>query len=348
MFSVYHGDPRSVNKAGRVSAVSQNKDTRLLDSASSSDIALAIRLLEEGALVAVPTETVYGLAADAMNPEAVKQIFTAKGRPSDHPLIVHIGSAQCLSRWAVDIPPLAFTMAAAFWPGPLTLLLKKSPQVPDEVTAGGETIGLRVPAHPVLLELLTSSGMGLAAPSANPYKRLSPTSAAQVLSQMAGRIDAVLDGGDCQVGLESTILDMSGEQLQILRNGPVTASQIAAVAGQVVLTPRQHQIAVPGNVAVHYQPRTPLYVADRARMLEALQAHEERVALVFVADTAALPSSPSVRSLPADKASYAQALYRTLHELDALQLDAIWLERPPVGEQWSDVHDRLNRAASPS
>ena len=326
---------------------SQSKDTRLLEASSLSDIALAVRLLKDGGLVAVPTETVYGLAADAMNPEAVKEIFRAKGRPSDHPLIVHIGAAQYLPQWAVDIPPLAFEIAAAFWPGPLTLLLKKAPQVPDEVTAGGDTIGLRVPAHPVLLELLISSGLGLAAPSANPYKRLSPTSASQVLSQLAGRIDAVLDGGDCQVGLESTILDMSGEQLQILRSGSITASQIAAMAGQPVLTPAQHDMAVPGNVAVHYQPRTPLYVAERAQVLDALQRYGDRVAAVFFADTAGMLGSQSVLSLPMDKASYARALYRTLHELDALQLDAIWLERPLLAEQWNDVHDRLSRAATP-
>lgn len=324
-----------------------DKSTLVLHAQRDEDIAQAGSILRRGGLLAVPTETVYGLAADASNAEAVKAIFTAKGRPADHPLIVHIGSVDALARWAVNIPPLAYELAAAFWPGPLTLLLPRADSVPDEVTAGRASIGLRMPAHPVLLRLLQETGMAVAAPSANPYKRLSPTSAAQVLAGLDGRIDAVLDGGDCQVGLESTILDMSGEELRILRSGPVTAAQIAEVAGRKVQTPLQHDVAVPGNVAVHYQPRTPLFVAEREQVLAARHARGERVAAVLLGDTADLPESARVVRMPAGKSAYAQALYRTLHELDAQDLEAIWLERPPQAEAWADVHDRLNRAASP-
>ena len=319
----------------------------VLHAERDEDIAFAASILQRGGLVAVPTETVYGLAADARNADAVKQIFRAKGRPSNHPLIVHIGAAAVLEEWAVDVPPLAYELAAAFWPGPLTLLLHKAPAVPPEVTAGRDTIGLRMPAHPVLLRLLRETGIGVAAPSANPYKRLSPTSAGQVLSGLDGRIDAVLDGGDCQVGLESTILDLTGPELQILRSGPITASQIARVAGRPVSTPEQHDVVVPGNVAVHYQPRTPLYVGDREQVLAARGAHGDRVAAVLMGSVPGFPESATVICMPQRKPAYAQALYRTLHGLDALGLQAIWLERPPATEEWGDVHDRLSRAASP-
>ena len=341
--------PGEAYKRGMIALATHKSDktTLVLHAQCDEDIAQAGDILRRGGLLAVPTETVYGLAADASNAEAVKAIFTAKGRPADHPLIVHIASVDALARWAVNIPPLAYELAAAFWPGPLTLLLPRAASVPDVVTAGRASIGLRMPAHPVLLRLLQETGMGVAAPSANPYKRLSPTSAAQVLAGLNGRIDAVLDGGDCQVGLESTILDMTGEELRILRSGPVTAAQIAEVAGREVQTPLQHDVAVPGNVAVHYQPRTPLFVAEREQVLAARHARGERVAVVLLGDTAGLPESASVVCMPAQKPAYAQALYRTLHELDTLALEAIWLERPPRADGWADVHDRLNRAASP-
>ncbi len=320
--------------------------TQVLQATRSQDIARAIALLQQGRLVAVPTETVYGLAANARDGRAVARIFEAKGRPSDHPLIVHIGRLDALPLWAIDIPPLAYRLAEAFWPGPLTLLLKKAPDVPEVVTAGKSSIGIRMPAHPVLLSLLRESGLGLAAPSANLYKRLSPTSAEQVLGSLGGRIDAVLDGGDCEVGLESTILDMTGDVLQVLRSGPITASALARAAGEEVLTPAHHNVAVPGNVAVHYQPRTPLFIADRAEVLTNYALNPETTACVLYGHVAGMPVSPAVIYLPEEKAAYARLLYRTLHQLDALGADAIWLERPPIGETWNDVNDRLSRAAS--
>ena len=321
-------------------------DTQLLSAQNNDDLDRALQILRRGGLVAVPTETVYGLAANAMNPHAVRSIFAAKGRPSNHPLIVHIASSDQLKQWAVNIPPVAYVLAEHFWPGPLTILLEKASNVPSEVTAGKDSIGLRVPAHPALLRLLQHGQIGVAAPSANPYKRLSPTSAAQVFAQMHGKIDAVLDGGACEVGLESTIVDLSGDELRVLRQGPITAKQIAEVTGRRVVIPEHHTAAVPGNVAEHYQPHTPLFIGTREQMLAQLQQEQEPIACVFYADTAGLPESALITKLPKDKEAYAHGLYATLYKLDCLQASAIWLEQPPLLENWGDVNDRLRRAAT--
>ena len=333
------------------SAMSAPLQTRRLDATRPEDLDEAVRLLRAGRLVAVPTETVYGLAADAANPDAVRGIFAAKQRPENHPLIVHLAGAGQLSRWARDIPDAAWRLAEAFWPGPLTLLLHKADTVPPEVTGGRPSIGLRVPDHPVLLRILETLEGGLAAPSANPYKRLSPTTADQVFEGLGGRIDAVLDGGPCAVGLESTIVDLTGDTPRILRAGPITRRQLSDVLGVEVEFPEQHDAAVPGNVAVHYQPRTPLYVFDtetlRTRLMQ-LPA-DAGIALAHTSD--GLPVSAGVLRrlhLPADKSGFARALYDTLHTLDQAGANAIWLERPPTHEDWRDVHDRLSRAATAS
>ena len=323
--------------------------TRRLDAIRPDDIDEAVRLLRAGRLVAVPTETVYGLAADAANPEAVRGIFAAKQRPANHPLIVHLSGAGQLSRWAQKIPDAAWRLAEAFWPGPLTLLLHKANTVPPEVTGGRSSIGLRVPDHPVLLRILDTLGGGLAAPSANPYKRLSPTTADQVFEGLSGRIDAVLDGGPCAVGLESTIVDLTRDAPRILRAGPITRRQLSDVLGVEVEFPEHHDAAVPGNVAVHYQPRTPLHVFDTETLrmrLTQLPADAD-IALAHTSD--GLPISTGVLRtlrLPAEKSGFARALYDALHTLDQAGANAIWLERPPMHEDWRDVHDRLSRAAS--
>lgn len=323
--------------------------TRRLDAARPEDLDEAVRLLRAGRLVAVPTETVYGLAADASNPEAVRGIFAAKQRPANHPLIVHLAGAGQLARWAREIPDAAWRLAEAFWPGPLTLLLHKADTVPPEVTGGRPSIGLRVPDHPVLLRILETLDGGLAAPSANPYKRLSPTTADQVFEGLGGRIDAVLDGGPCAVGLESTIVDLTGDSPRILRAGPITRRQLSDVLGVAVDFPEHHDAAVPGNVAVHYQPHTPLYVFDtetlRARLTQ-LPA-DAGIALAHTSDD--LPATAGVLRtlhLPADKSGFARALYDALHTLDQAGASAIWLERPPIHEDWRDVNDRLSRAAT--
>lgn len=322
--------------------------TRRLDAARDADVAEAVRLLRAGRLVAVPTETVYGLAADAMNPDAVRGIFAAKGRPANHPLIVHIGDATRIDDWARDVPEAARRLAAAFWPGPLTLLLHRADHVPDTATGGRPSIGLRMPDHPVLLRVLHALGGGLAAPSANPYQRLSPTTADQVLAGLGGRIDAVLDGGPCSVGLESTIVDLTGDAPRIVRAGPITRRQLEDALGVAVAFPEAHDAAVPGNVAVHYRPHAPLHVLDTDTLRTRLSALPADARIALLAQTSDLPAAGvALRlDLPADKAGYARRLYDALHTADAAGVDAIWLERPPADEDWRDVHDRLDRAGS--
>jgi L-threonylcarbamoyladenylate synthase len=322
-------------------------DTRLLHATSAADCATAVQLLAQGELVAVPTETVYGLAADARQPQAVMKIFAAKDRPRSHPLIVHLDSADKLSQWAQRIPPAAQSLAKAFWPGPLTLLLHKAPHVDSTVTGGLDTIALRVPDHPVLLQIIAALGSGIAAPSANPHKRLSPTSAAQVMGSLTGRIAAVLDGGACKVGLESTIVDLTGDTLRILRSGPITREQLEAVLDQPVELPIRHDISVPGNMQVHYQPHAPLHLLSRAQLLSYVAGHpEEKLAALFIGAPPAALANLQQLSLPADKAGYARELYQRLHELDSVQPSRILLEAPPQDEAWLDVHDRLSRAAT--
>ena len=318
--------------------------TQRLQGDLATDIDTAARLFRQGELVAVPTETVYGLAANAADPEAVKGIFAAKGRPADHPLIVHLPAVDQLPHWATDIPETARQLAQAFWPGPLTLLLHKHPDVSPVITGGLDTIGLRVPAHPVLLRLLQTAGLGVAAPSANPYKKLSPTTASQVFDTLQGKIAAVLDGGPCEVGIESTIVDLTGTQVQVLRPGPISARQIADVLQQPVGTPEQHQVVVPGNVEEHYQPGKPLLLLSSECMEQALHDRPDGIAcVVHSAEFSDLLHSDDVR-LTADPAVYAQALYRTLYQLDQGPAGEIWLELPPDSETWQAVNDRLLRA----
>ncbi|EGA67314.1 threonylcarbamoyl-AMP synthase [Vibrio brasiliensis] len=316
--------------------------TQHLSASDKQDIELAKQILASGELVAIPTETVYGLAADASNPEAVKKIFAAKGRPANHPLIVHIGNVEQLSDWARDIPQQAYTIADAFWPGPVTLLLNKAPQATPVVTGGLDTIGIRMPAHDVFSTLLKSSGMAVAAPSANPYKKLSPTSAEHVLNSLGGKISAVLDGGDCAHGLESTIIDLTEKPFRILRTGPVTAAQLSQVLGEEVLSPKAHTVAVPGNVTSHYQPNTKV----RLVTLEEIEnATGDNIACLHYSPVE-LKTGFKSKQMPTDVAQYSHDLYRALDDADKWGCDEIWVERPPVSEAWFAVHDRLNRAQS--
>ena len=319
-------------------------NTLRLNSAIAADVELAAQLLKQGGLVAVPTETVYGLAADATNPLAVSNIFTAKGRPADHPLIVHLHDASALSLWAKDIPELAFTLAKAFWPGPLTLLLKKADHVSSVVTGGLDSIGLRVPAHPVLQQLLQQHQLAVAAPSANRYKKLSPTSAQQVFHGMNGRIDAVLDGGDCEFGLESTIVSLLGDHPVVLRAGPISAAELAKVVGAPVAQPLKHQEKVAGNVDAHYQPDKKLLCLPFAELVQQLGDMTQPAAVLH---RTPLPESvaPSWQKLMPDNAqAYGQALYRELYAADQSAAAVILVESLPLGEAWLAVHDRLARA----
>ncbi|WP_166838138.1 L-threonylcarbamoyladenylate synthase [Rheinheimera pleomorphica] len=320
-------------------------NTILLNAQRDADLALAAGWLKAGKLVAVPTETVYGLAADASNPDAVSAIFTAKGRPANHPLIVHLPDKTAIGDWACNINTAAYALAEAFWPGPLTLLLHKAPQVNPVVTGGLTTVGLRVPSHPVLLKLLQQHQLALAAPSANLYKKLSPTSAAQVMVGLQGKITAVLDGGECQFGVESTIIDLTQTVPTIVRAGPITAAQIEAVLGRPVAQPRQHNVSVSGNVDAHYQPEKPLLCFSREELLLHLPQQKQPLALLHYTPFADYPGLTQL-TMPTTVQAFAQRLYASLFKADQLAVSAIWCELPPDTDAWRAVNDRLSRASS--
>jgi L-threonylcarbamoyladenylate synthase len=323
-------------------------NTLHLQARKPEDCERAAALLRSGAVVAIPTETVYGLAADARQPQAVKAIFAAKERPRTHPLIVHLQGSEVLHEWAAVIPQEARVLTRAFWPGPLTILLHKHPRVDNSVTGGLATIALRVPDHPVLLPLIKRLGTGLAAPSANLHKQLSPTSAEQVHKQLDGRIAAVLDGGPCKVGLESTIIDLTVSTPRILRSGPITRGEIQAVLQMPVELPQAHEVSVSGNMQQHYQPHAPLHVLNVEALATKANTPGRWAILTHSTSTLEIPGSSGILQvrLPADKESYARELYAALFRMDLTHPDAILLEMPPQGEQWLDVNDRLKKAAT--
>jgi L-threonylcarbamoyladenylate synthase len=317
------------------------------------EIAQAVALLRAGELVAFPTETVYGLGADAANAAAVARIFAAKGRPADHPLIVHLPSAEHLSRWAREVPADAEKLAAAFWPGPLTLILKRQPNVPDAVTGGQDTVGLRVPNHPLALELLAAFDGGIAAPSANRFGRISPTTAAHVREELGGRVPLVLDGGACPVGIESTILDLSRGTPVLLRPGSISSADLARVLGRAPEAPAPQAEAprVPGSLEAHYAPRTPLQLVSTDGLLFALRnalVAGEKVAVLAPTPQAISHDLVAWKQSPTDPAGFAHDLYASLRELDTLGCVRILVQQPPAGEAWLAVNDRLHRAAAGS
>ncbi len=306
----------------------------------------AVAMLRAGQCVALPTETVYGLAGLAADEEAVLGIFEAKARPADHPLIVHLPSIEHLVHWATDVPEMAYQLARTFWPGPLTLLLKKHPDVSSLVTGGRDTIAVRVPSHPLFLRVLSKLNQALAAPSANPYKQLSPTTADQVLAGLNGRIPAVLDGGASEFGLESTIVDLVAKTPSILRAGPISRQALESVTGMPIHAPERHDVAVPGNVEAHYQPHTRL----RCVSSEALQSMDLANTGVVCwsaasANVSAETDSCTLRELSDDPVNFGRALYQTLAELDVMGFRLLVVEQPPQTEPWAAVNDRLKRAA---
>lgn len=328
---------------------------------SDYDFSRAVELLQAGELVAFPTETVYGLGADAANPEAVAKIFAAKGRPADHPLIVHLAGAAYLDRWAIDIPPAAWDLAEAFWPGPLTLILKRAPQVPYAVTGGQETVGVRVPSHPVALGLLRAYAQagggrhamsGVAAPSANRFGRISPTDAAHVREELGDAVALIIDGGRCAVGIESTIIDLSrdGEPPRLLRPGHVTPEQIASVIGVMPELPGAQAGAVPrvsGSLDGHYAPHTPMRQASGgqlASLVGELQRAGQRCGVLAHRAPAAALAPQAYRQLPDDASGYARGLYAALRELDQAEIDLIVVEAIPATAAWAAVADRLRRS----
>jgi L-threonylcarbamoyladenylate synthase len=307
----------------------------------------AVALLNAGELVAFPTETVYGLGADAENAFAVARIFMAKGRPATHPLIVHFSNFALARAWASNVPAAAAKLAAAFWPGPLTLVLPKAAGVPAAVTGGQPSVALRAPAHPVARALLAAFGRGIAAPSANRYGRISPTRAADVREELGDRVALVLDGGECEVGLESTIVACLGGRVTLLRPGSISRSQVEDVVGHVE-DPGAGAPRMPGRDRSHYAPGTPLAVAESgALQREVATAGERGERLAVLARSAPPFASERLvwRRMPDAPVPYGRALYAALRALDAAGADRILVEAVPGGEPWAAIADRLSRAA---
>ena len=318
-------------------------------------IRAAVDVLECSGLVAMPTETVYGLAANAEDEKAVKKIFEAKNRPMTHPLIVHITGEEALDHWACDIPQSAYVLARKFWPGPLTMILKKSDAVGDWITGGQDSVGLRCPSHPWAVALIKAFAgkhhRGLAAPSANTFGRISPTCAQHVRDDLGekpkGKVDFILDGGQCEVGVESTIINLSGEHPEILRHGAVTRGMLEEALGCAVPDGGKDSPRVSGSLKSHYAPKTKVVLSDNiAAELEKLK--DKKVAVM--ASGQALEQTPAhvVKWFiaPSDASEYMHVLYTRLHELDQTGADLILIETPPTGDAWNAVQDRLNRASA--
>jgi L-threonylcarbamoyladenylate synthase len=323
----------------------------MIVSPEPAQIAQAAALLAAGGIIGLPTETVYGLAADASNAAAVARIYAAKGRPSDHPLIVHLAPTANIGFWAAAVPNYAFDLMKAFWPGPLTLVLPRTVKAGDFITGRQDTVALRCPAHPVaqaLLQACLDQGIqGLAAPSANRFGRVSPTTAQHVDDEFAGAV-FTLDGGACEVGIESTIVDCTQAAARILRHGAVSLADVARVMGSagVVALDGVSQHATPrvsGSLAAHYAPSTPLRFCS---VQDASQLVPTAVFMGFQSPPPAPTGRAAFHAMPQDAARYAQQLYATLRNLDAMGYSAIAVQPLPAEPQWAGVADRLSRAAA--
>jgi L-threonylcarbamoyladenylate synthase len=311
-------------------------------------ISRAARLLREGHLVAFPTETVYGLGADAQNEEAVKKLYEAKGRPLNHPVIVHLPSLDAISEWCMNIPDQAWVLANAFWPGPLTLVLRKSEKAKHFITGGQDTVAVRVPSHPIALALLKEFDGGIVAPSANRFGKLSPTRAEHVASDFGDSIALVLDGGPCQIGIESTIVNLSSGQPEILRPGMITADQIAqklGISGLDLAPKTKPTVHVPGDLPSHYAPETPLCVVPHSELLDLVKnsAALKYAVLAFDDQPETLSAYRWLKGSNNPK-RYAEALYATLRTLDQAGADRILIEAVPTASEWQGIADRLERA----
>lgn len=317
--------------------------------ATQSEIEAAVEALRAGELVAFPTETVYGLGANAQNPAALRKIFEAKGRPVHHPLIVHLDSARYLHRWTHKLPPTAEKLAARFWPGPLTLVLPKAGHVLDGITGGQGTVAIRVPGHPMAQQLLNAFGGGIAAPSANRYGHLSPTRAEHVRDELGDAVKIVLDGGECQVGVESTIVSCAEEPVRLLRPGAITLSQLRSVVGDVLVGADATAPRVPGSMQSHYAPTTPLEIVpgDGLEVFAgALNDQGGRVAVLAM--RLPLKTLPLVTWINAGRKpqTYAHDLYANLRTLDKAGCARILVQEVPGDERWDAVRDRLQKAAA--
>jgi L-threonylcarbamoyladenylate synthase len=306
----------------------------------SREVRRAAEILKRGGLVAFPTETVYGLGADAANEKAVARLYAVKGRPADHPVIVHFAAAEQAFAWAREIPEAARQLAARFWPGPLTLILKRSKLAQDFVTGGQDSVGLRVPSHPIAHEMLSLFGSGVAAPSANRFGLVSPTTAAHVREDLGDEVDLVLEGGPSDVGIESTIVDLSGAGAVLLRPGGISEEQL----GITLRTPNADSPRHSGGLERHYAPRTPARLVPTHALDKVISSTADRIAVLAF-------SRPDERvdywlRMPRDPAAYAQRLYAALRELDSAGCETILVEAPPQAAEWAAVLDRLRRACT--
>jgi L-threonylcarbamoyladenylate synthase len=321
----------------------------------------AARLLLDGRLVAFPTETVYGLGADADQRDAVASIFAAKGRPADHPLIVHVAHAAAAAAWAADLPPAALTLMRQFWPGPLTLVLARGPRADDALTGGQASVGLRCPSHPWARALLQALGRlagdasrAIAAPSANRFGHISPTRAEHVRADLgeaaAGPVHMILDGGPCPLGIESTILDLTTAVPRLLRPGSVQSAQIEQVLGVRLGAADASDPTIPrasGRLARHYAPRRPLQVVAASALARRIaECGAPRVAVLAPPPAPVPLAAGRFWPAPADEPAYAHSLYDTLHAMDASGAEVLLVQAPPRADAWAAVHDRLQRAAA--
>ncbi|MFK7739933.1 MAG: L-threonylcarbamoyladenylate synthase [Planctomycetota bacterium] len=327
-------------------------------SSAPQDVARMGQLLRDGGLVAFPTETVYGLGANALDATAVARIFAAKERPSFNPLIVHIADRAHIAHVATEFSPLAKQLADAFWPGPLSLVLPRAEAIPDIVTGGLETVGIRMPAHPLALALIRAAGVPLAAPSANRFTQVSPTTAEHVRAALGERVDAILDGGPTKVGIESTIVAVAGDRATLLRTGGISRNAIEQITGSLADAAPEAEGDTrrsPGRIERHYAPNTPLFALKRTgagHQLEWPPAFAGSDASAVVVSTGPLvgdlPACATGIEMPDDAASYARLLYAALHRADACDAAFVLWEIPPTGSEWEAVHDRLRRAGLPT
>lgn len=320
----------------------------MLKKYSKEVLAEAVALLKQGEIVAIPTETVYGLAANAANPLAVAKIFAAKGRPANHPLIVHLADINLLSQWAKIQNPFIEKLASHFWPGPLTLILPRQPGVSDVVTGGQETIGIRFPSHPIMREILLELGGAVAAPSANTFARISPTLAEHVDEDLGAVIPLIVDGGQCSIGIESTIVDLSGEKVRILRPGIITPHEISAVLGVSVEIENPGSLRVSGALYSHYAPKTSLQVIEADQLKSKIQDQIKMGhSIAVLAYSQPFENDPLVEwnRLTFDPNIYAHELYAVLHQMDNKSHAMLYVEALPDEEKWAAIRDRLKKAA---
>lgn len=312
----------------------------------------AVSFLKQGKLVIIPTETVYGLGADASNPNALKKIFKAKGRPQSHPLIVHIADSSYLSEWAVDIPETAYKLAKTFWPGPLTLVLKRAPHVSTVITGGQDTIALRVPAHPIAQQILSMFKGGIAAPSANSFGYISPTTIEHVNKEMGNKVSLIIDGGPCQIGIESTIIDLSHDEPTLLRPGMISHVMIEQALGRPVDLHPQSAPRISGSLPSHYAPITPTILVESSE-LQSFVESKIKISSLAVLARQACPYNKQISdywlnwiALPNKPKAYANKLYKEMRQLDLLDFDSIIIEDVPDDTEWLAIRDRIKRASA--